>query len=465
MGKKTFMATTITSGLLISLIAGVQFVEVARANPFPTYPVISIESPTNKTYTANSLLLNVTLLTQWDGLYFTSENRIVNYCIDWKDSIQITPTEYKFDAEKQASIFSGSAVLTDLTEGTHNLRVNAEYHYDNGKQVFVSNSNVNFTIDPNYSPSLLPSPSPTLTSTPSPVKAQEPLNLTVKPDGSVEPSTDLLERNGNTYTFKSDILGTVTVRKAGITIDGAGYTLQGKGNQDVNMRGINLVGHDETFNAYGNVLVKNLRIYNFLPDGIYTPSNNNSFIGNRFERARLHIIGGSGVGNVIKHNAFIDSEIFVDYNNGGLDVITKNNFIDSTIFVDLAKPPIVDKNYWSNYTAEYPNAREVNSSAIWDTPNVYDKFIGGSHGNDPCIDYHPLVNPVADFEIPNFNITSPSPTSTPIPEFPLWIILPTLLIIIISVVAAIKRKKNHHLPKSAQSGSFLFLYCLVLEYL
>lgn len=92
-----------------------------------------------------------------------------------------------------------------------------------------------------------------------PAKAQEPLNLTVKPDGSVEPSTDLLERNGTTYTFKGDIFGSITVRKAGITIDGAGHTLQGN-PREANLRGINLVGHDETFNAYGNVLVKNLRI-------------------------------------------------------------------------------------------------------------------------------------------------------------------------------------------------------------
>ena len=283
-----------------------------------------------------------------------------------------------------------------------------------------------------------------------PIKAQEPLNLTIKPDGSVEPSTDLLERNGNTYTFKGDILGTITVRKAGITIDGAGYTLEG--NREVNVRGINLVGHDETFNAYGNVLVKNLRICNF-SDGIYTPSNNNSFIGNRFERARLHILGGSGVGNVIKHNVFLDAQIFVDYNNGGLDVITENNFIDSTIFVDLAAPPVVDRNYWSNYTAEYPDAKELDGSGVWDTSNVYDKFIGGSHGNDPCIDYHPLVNPITDFEIPAFNnpISTPTPslsTASPTPTSGaqtispalLWVVLLVLPAAILVVVMIFKRK-------------------------
>jgi len=250
-----------------------------------------------------------------------------------------------------------------------------------------------------------------------PVKAQEqePLNLTIKPDGSIEPDTDIiwLQRNGSTYTFIVDIFATITVQRAGITIDGAGHTLQG--NPRESFRGINLVGHDEAFNAYGNVLVKNLRIYNFA-EGIYTPSNNNSFIGNYFDNARLHILGGP-VGNVVKHNIFNSTEIFVDYNVGGNDVITENNFIDSTIFVDLAKPPIVDKNYWSNYTAEYPNAKELDNSGIWDTPNVYDKFVGGSHGNYSAIDYHPLVNPITDFEIPNFNIPLPSapPTSSPHP--------------------------------------------------
>ena len=125
-----------------------------------------------------------------------------------------------------------------------------------------------------------------------PVKAQEqePLNLTIKPDGSIEPDTDViwLQRNGSTYTFVVDILATITVQRAGITIDGAGHTLQGN-SKSSGLGGINLVGHDETFNAYGNVLVKNLRIIDFF-EGIRTPSNNNSFIGNRFENTRIHIL-------------------------------------------------------------------------------------------------------------------------------------------------------------------------------
>jgi hypothetical protein len=203
------------------------------------------------------------------------------------------------------------------------------------------------------------------------------------------------------------------VQTGDITIDGAGHTLEG--NREVTVIGINLVGHDEAYSAYRDVLVKNLRIYNFF-EGIFTVgSNNNSFIGNYFDNAGMHIQGGDYIGNVIKHNIFKNSGIFVDYNSGGLDIVTENNFIDSTIFVDLSAPPIVDKNYWSNYTANYPEAEELDSSGIWNTPYVYDKFVGGSHGKDPCIDYHPLVNPINNFEIPDFSIPIPTPTPTPTP--------------------------------------------------
>jgi hypothetical protein len=156
-----------------------------KANPFPTAPVISIESPTNKTYTENPILLEVTLVTYWDGVYFTSTRRRVSYCIDRKESIRLDETEYWFDSEKQASIFHGTAVLPDLEEGTHNLRVNAEYSYENGR-VFVSNSKVEFTIDSFYLPSLLPSPSPSPAPSPSPTPTPTP-TPTPSPESTSSP--------------------------------------------------------------------------------------------------------------------------------------------------------------------------------------------------------------------------------------------------------------------------------------
>jgi hypothetical protein len=175
MNRKAFAITFVLTLLASLFLAEIWFVNLAKANPFPTAPVISIESPTNRTYTSNSLFLNVTLVTYWDGVYFSSISRRVSYCIDGKESIRITATAYWFDEEKQASIFRGSAVLADLTEGLHELRINAEYSYGNGK-AFVSDSSVNFKIDFTYSPSPTPAPtpSPTPAATPSPTATPTP---------------------------------------------------------------------------------------------------------------------------------------------------------------------------------------------------------------------------------------------------------------------------------------------------
>jgi hypothetical protein len=171
------------------------------------------------------------------------------------------------------------------------------------------------------------------------------------------------------------------------------------------------------------------------------------------ENAGIHLIGSSEyAGDLITHNTFNGAGIFVDYNPAGLDVITENNFIDSGIFVDLSAPPVVDKNYWSNYTAEYPDAKELDGSGVMDTPNVYDKFLGGSHGSDPCIDYHPLLNPMTDFEIAAFNvpIATPTPSASPILTNSAQAINPVLLgaalialiAIVLGIVTIFKRKTS-----------------------
>ena len=105
--------------------------------------------------------------------------------------------------------------------------------------------------------------------------AQEPLNLTIKPDGTIEPSTDLLERNGTTYTFKGDIYGSIMVQKSGITIDGTGYTLQGR--KGVDERGVYLVGPDRSHASCIRSVVKNLRISNFF-EGIYVLGSSNRLL-------------------------------------------------------------------------------------------------------------------------------------------------------------------------------------------
>jgi parallel beta-helix repeat protein len=105
------------------------------------------------------------------------------------------------------------------------------------------------------------------------------LTIYLRSDGSVE-GTDLIERNGNVYTFKGDIgvynqtisantyLGGVVVERDNIVIDGAGYNLTGSGHYgsispfgdppiQIHSPGIETTGRS-------NVAIKNLTVQAFL---------------------------------------------------------------------------------------------------------------------------------------------------------------------------------------------------------
>jgi hypothetical protein len=254
------------------------------------------------------------------------------------------------------------------------------------------------------------------------VEDQSYQTITIKPDGSVEPDTDLLERNGTTYTFKGDIFGTIMVQKDNITIYGAGHTLQGRkevGESDE--MGIYLVGPDRSHPSCRNVLVKNLRIYNFWTGIFVLGASNNSIIGNYLENAQMHLITCPDyIGDLIKHNIFRDTGIFVDYNTCGLDVITENNFFNGWISVGLSVVPIVEKNYWSDY-----NGTDNNGDGIGDTPHISQYILDENVQDD-----YPLIAPL-DLEV--------------IPEFPLWTVLP---LFVTATVSALIIKKKLFQPRS-----------------
>ena len=53
----------------------------------------------------------------------------------------------------------------------------------------------------------------------------------INPDGSVT-GTNNIQRNGNVYTLTGNISGGISVQKSYLVIDGAGYTIDGNG-QDI----------------------------------------------------------------------------------------------------------------------------------------------------------------------------------------------------------------------------------------
>ena len=253
-----------------------------------------------------------------------------------------------------------------------------------------------------------------------PVESQTFETIYIKADGSVE-GTSKIQRQENVYTLINNIFGTVEVEKDDIVIDGSGYTLQGRGIDEIgDERGIYLKGLGWGHPGCGNVSVKNFRISNFL-EGIYVVGGrNNSIVGNFLENASLHVLGSANLtGDLIKHNTIKDSWVFIDYNLGGIDVVTENNFIACGIYVGLSVAPVVDRNYWSDYLEKYPDAEELGDSGIWDTPYIDDRYeedLAGSGIWISCIDYHPLISPVDIPEFPDSTMPTAEPSSSPTPS-------------------------------------------------
>ena len=100
------------------------------------------------------------------------------------------------------------------------------------------------------------------------VKAQD--TIYIHSDGNVE-GTDKIQRNGDLYTFTSDIYCPIIVEKDFVVVDGAGYTLNGSGSYY--REGLDL-------SERNNVTIKNMQICGF-EYGIYLQTSSmNSIYGN-----------------------------------------------------------------------------------------------------------------------------------------------------------------------------------------
>lgn len=234
-------------------------------------------------------------------------------------------------------------------------------------------------------------------------------------DGSVE-GTDKIQRNGEIYVLTGNISAGIQVQKSNIVLDGAGYTIQGNG--DESRRGIDLSndrGSDPSRAKISNVTVKDMRIVNFSRGVENVNTVNNAIIGNYIADCFTGInVVGSPNDFLIKNNTFVNNvnPISIAY-SGGVQVITENSFIDGNfIIVWLSPEPDVDRNYWSDY-----NGTDADADGIGDTPYVY-----GGDQESKYIDEHPLMEPVPV-----------------IPEFPSWIILPLFLVATLFAIVFKKR--------------------------
>jgi parallel beta-helix repeat protein len=154
--------------------------------------------------------------------------------------------------------------------------------------------------------------------------------------------------------------------------------------------------------------------------------NHNTIVENAIANNQIGIDIFASSNNEFYHNDFIKNTVQV--NNGNVEDV--NTSIGASINIWSNG---FEGNFWSDYSARYPNATEVDSSGIWNTPYVIDT-------NNT--DQYPLMQQV------DVSVTAPTPTPATAPAAG----IPLLTIAAISAVSAVVivigllvyfKKRNH----------------------
>ena len=205
MSKKSFMASIIILAFLISLAAGMQTVEVAKANPIPWLstpnqekPTLTIETPQNyTTYNDSSIFLNFTVTkpSSWEVYWvipYVGQIAFIDVYLDGNLSFHLSVYGSNLTSYNLTSF---SVMLNQSALGLHKANVTVQsYTYYRGpaynntyilsqitsssgpvyEYPIVVSDSVYFTVVEEPSSSLSPSPTVLPTTSPSPSPTPSP---------------------------------------------------------------------------------------------------------------------------------------------------------------------------------------------------------------------------------------------------------------------------------------------------
>jgi len=270
----------------------------------------------------------------------------------------------------------------------------------------------------------------------------------IRAGGNVE-GTDKIHRDGYVYTFIDDIVNqSIIVEKDNIVVDGAGYSLQGDGNEN----GI-------TLSDVNNITVKNLKLSSFNIGIVVMGSDNNrilentiidnfrgldltasenntvsgNYIANNTYGIALENVYNSIIENTITNNS--DSGIFL--NGAGYNNIIGNNITDNNrgIVVSICYDNVI---YHNNFVNNTNHVETDDSNDVWDNAeegNYWDNYTGLDSDGDGIGDTPCIIDNNTQDNYPFVNI---------VPEFPSWAILPLLITLTFAAIFYKKKLTNKH---------------------
>jgi parallel beta-helix repeat protein len=206
--------------------------------------------------------------------------------------------------------------------------------------------------------------------------------ITIQSNGSVTPPSAPIRQAGNVYLLTDNISDSdgIIVEISNVILNGNGYTIQGSsiGNGVDLTNTSNVTVENANINGFSNGIIAPDSSYDNVTDnnvqqnsacGIYVDSSlDDNIYGNSIEQNYIGIYLSSSSSNSIYHNNFVNN--------------TWQVYTDSINMWDNGYPS--GGNYWSDYQTTYPNATEIDSSGIWNTPYIIDIFNQDSY---------PLMNP------------------------------------------------------------------------
>jgi parallel beta-helix repeat protein len=197
----------------------------------------------------------------------------------------------------------------------------------------------------------------------------------IRADGSIDPLTAPIQRNGDTYTLTGNITSSfdgIVIERSNMTLDGAGYTVVG--SRDPQYRGVRVF-------SQRNVTVGNVIVTNFTYGIQLWHSNNSNVVGNNLLHNDYDDILIDGIGNNAScNNITTDSFSAVDLSRSG-NYVAKNNMSGAGIAIWGAESTISENSILNGGISMADSTGSYNSIFKNDLSGVCGMWVGGSHNS------------------------------------------------------------------------------------